>query len=103
MLRIALLGALALGLISAARAQDVHARCVDVSLPKAEIAEKNGRWVAVTAEQYHFLQGIYARNPTTPPGLPYGDGAVLATAPGGDGGMILFVTATRPHADARAA
>ena len=67
------------------------AQCVDVSVPKHAIESRNGKWIQLTAEQWEFLRGIYAMNPLTPPGLPYGDKAALAKVDGNDGGLIFFI------------
>jgi len=74
----------------AAHAEE-KARCVDVSVPKKAVAEHNGKWIQLTPDQWQFLRGIYAMNPLTPPGLPYGDKAALATISGKSGGMIFFL------------
>jgi hypothetical protein len=66
-------------------------QCVDVSVPKHAIEARNGKWIQLTAEQWEFLRGIYAMNPLTPPGLPYGDKAALAKVDGNDGGLIFFI------------
>jgi hypothetical protein len=92
MLRIrslALAGALAVlpQIVAAAES----AQCVDVSVPKHAIEARNGKWIQLTAEQWEFLRGIYAMNPLTPPGLPYGDKAALAKVDGNDGGLIFFI------------
>ena len=50
-------------------------QCVNVSVPKQAIEARNGKWIELTPEQWEFLRGIYAMNPLTPPGLPYGDKA----------------------------
>jgi hypothetical protein len=67
------------------------AQCVDVSVPKHAIEARNGKWIQLTAEQWEFLRGIYAMNPLTPPGLPYGDKAALARVDGNSGGLIFFI------------
>ena len=67
------------------------AQCVDVSVPKHAIEARNGKWIQLTAEQWEFLRGIYAMNPLTPPGLPYGDKAALAKVDGNDGGLVFFI------------
>ncbi len=69
--------------------------CVDVSVPKKAIEAHNGKWIELTPEQWEFLRGIYAMNPTTPPGLPYGDKAVLAKVDGDSGGLVFFIDGTR--------
>ncbi|HEY6736043.1 MAG TPA: hypothetical protein VI256_19985 [Roseiarcus sp.] len=67
------------------------AQCVDVSVPKHAIEARNGKWIQLTADQWEFLRGIYAMNPLTPPGLPYGDKAALAKVDGNSGGLIFFI------------
>ena len=66
-------------------------RCIDVSVPKQAIAAHNGKWIELTPEQWQFLRGIYAMNPETPAGLPYGDKAVLAQVEGNSGGLVFFI------------
>ena len=70
-------------------------RCVDISVPKQAITAHNGKWIELTAEQWQFLRGIYAMNPTTPAGLPYGDHAVLAQVSGDAGGLVFFIDGSR--------
>ncbi|HEY6518600.1 MAG TPA: hypothetical protein VIZ19_04440 [Roseiarcus sp.] len=65
--------------------------CVDVSVPKHAIEARNGKWIQLTSEQWEFLRGIYAMNPLTPPGLPYGDKAALARVDGNSGGLVFFI------------
>jgi hypothetical protein len=78
-----------------ALADSAASRCVDVSLPKDAITARNGKWIELTAQQWQFLRGIYAMNPTTPPGLPYGDHAVLAQVSGDAGGLVFFIDGGR--------
>ena len=66
-------------------------QCVDISVPKKAIEARNGKWIQLTSEQWEFLRGIYAMNPLTPPGLPYGDKAALAKVDGNSGGLIFFI------------
>jgi hypothetical protein len=70
---------------------DEPSHCVDTSVPKEAIEARNGKWIQLTAEQWEFLRGIYAMNPLTPPGLPYGDKAALARVDGNSGGLIFFI------------
>ena len=58
---------------------------------KHAIEARNGKWIQLTPEQWEFLRGIYAMNPLTPPGLPYGDKAALAKVDGNDGGLVFFI------------
>jgi hypothetical protein len=66
-------------------------QCVAVSVPKSAIEARNGKWIELTADQWQFLRGIYAMNPLTPPGLPYGDKAALAKVDGNSGGLVFFI------------
>ena len=70
---------------------DETAQCVDISVPKAAIETHHGKWIELTPEQWEFLRGIYAMNPETPPGLPYGDKAALAKVDGNSGGLVFFI------------
>jgi hypothetical protein len=73
-------------------AADFSSRCVDIAVPKGAImAREGGRWIELTPEQRLFLAGIYAMNPATPAGLPYGDKAVLAQVEGNSGGLVFFI------------
>jgi len=48
--------------------------------------------VKATPGQFHFLQGIWAMDPRTPPGLPPGDNALLVTRPGTKGGVVIWMS-----------
>ena len=72
---LALVGVLAFLPQMAVAADNPAGRCVDVSVPKNAITARNGRWIELTNEQWEFMRGIYAMNPETPAGLPYGDKA----------------------------
>ena len=94
MLRTVRIGVLAALVVApqAAFAQDgAVSSCVDVSVPRQAIEARNGRWIELTSEQWQFLRGIYATNPETPPGLPYGDKAVLAQVDDSSGGLVFFI------------
>src|SRR5208282_2296436 len=71
------------------------ARCVDVSAPKAAVEKMHGKWIELTPDQWQFLRGIYAMNPLTPPGLPYGDKAALARVDGKQEGLVFFIDGDR--------
>jgi hypothetical protein len=76
-------------------AADSAALCADVARPKAMVAEHHGRWIELSAEQWQFLRGVYAMNPETPPGLPYGDHAVLARFDDMGSGIVFFIDGDR--------
>ena len=65
--------------------------CVDSSIPRHAIEARKGRWIELTSEQWQFLRGIYVMNPQTPPGLPYGDKAVLAEVDDSSTGLVFFI------------
>ena len=65
--------------------------CADIAGPKAMVAEHHGRWIELNADQWQFLRGVYAMNPETPPGLPYGDRAALARFDGIGSGIVFFI------------
>jgi hypothetical protein len=61
------------------------------SLKKAQkAAGKDTTIIALTPAQFHFLQGMYVAMPTTPEGLPPGDGALILTRDKSDDGMIIW-------------
>ena len=44
----------------------------------------------LTPGQFHFAEGLYVGSPTTPEGLPPGDGALLVSREGDRGGIIIW-------------
>jgi hypothetical protein len=76
---------------AALAAEDSAPLCADVGGPKAIVAAHHGRWTELSADQWQFLRGVYAMNPLTPPGLPYGDHAALARFDGIGGGIVFFI------------
>ena len=73
-------------------AADVAAEgCVDVSALKGATIAQHGKWIELTPAQWQFLRGVFVVNPNTPPGLPYGDKAVLAQLDGSPAGMVFFI------------
>ena len=66
-------------------------RYVDLAAVGAAITGHNGKLIELTLDQWQFLRGIYAMNLETPPGLPYGDEAVLAHVDGEPDGLVFFV------------
>ncbi len=55
----------------------------------------HGKWIELTPEQWEFLRGIYAMNPLTPSGLPFGDKAALARVDGRKDGLVFFIDGDR--------
>jgi len=87
--------ALALALCGAiAHAGEGPSPCISLSDMEKQVKESNGsrHMIELTHDQWEFLRGIYAMNPTTPPGLPPGDRAVLLEADGEpDASRVMFV------------
>ena len=59
------------------------------------IAPDKATFTRVTPGQFHFLQGVAAINPETPPGLPPGDGALLAMGDRSGEGVVMFVSGAK--------
>lgn len=95
MIRTALVAAIALGCASLGAPAQAASLCVAVSVPKDAITARKGKWIELTREQWEFMRGIYAMNPETPAGLPYGDKAVLAQIEGDNGGVVFFIDGDR--------
>ncbi len=53
--------------------------------------DASGIETAITPSEWQFLRGIYAMNPQTPAGLPFGDHAVLVTVPQQEGAIVFFL------------
>lgn len=58
---------------------------------KRAIIANHGKRTELTLAQWQFLRGVYVLNPNTPPGLPFGDKAVLAQVDGKADGLVLFI------------
>jgi hypothetical protein len=89
------IGVIALTPFLAHAADSSAARCTDISVPKSAIEARKGKWIELTSEQWQFLRGVFVLNPNTPPGLPYGDKAVLAQIDGDPGGLVFFIDGER--------
>jgi len=92
--RLSLLAAAVTAISATAHAADVS-HCVDVSVPRQAVQAHQGKWIELTQDQWEFLRGVYAMNPLTPPGLPYGDKAALAKVDGNADGLIFFIDGDR--------
>ena len=46
--------------------------------------------VQLTVGQFHFVEGVYVGSPSTPDGLPPGDGALLFSHEGDKDGIIVW-------------
>ena len=63
--------------------------CIPVSEAKDIATKQHATWTELTPDQWQFMRGVYMLLPTTPPGLPYGNHAVLVTQ--GDNGLVMFI------------
>jgi hypothetical protein len=66
-------------------------RCIDPATVPAAIKAQDVRRIEITSEQWRFLRGIYAMNVDAPPGLPYGENAVLAQCGDDSDGLLFFI------------
>ena len=95
MLRIATIAALVLGLYpgiggtALAADRTLAPPCKRLGKLLADFDAKT-HFVPLTRGQFHFSEGLYVGSPTTPEGLPPGDGALLATHDGDKGGVIIW-------------
>ena len=101
-LSLTVVGALMVLPPNACAAESSASRRVDVSLQKNAVIARNGKWIELTPEQWQFLRGVYALNPETPPGLPYGDKAVLAQVGNDAGGLVCFIVGKKTCTPMRA-
>jgi hypothetical protein len=70
-------------------------RCMPSATVKSLVLDKQGKWTALSQEQYNFVEGLFVMNPNTAPGLPLGNAAVLAQLPNDKGGVIIFIDADK--------
>jgi hypothetical protein len=76
------------GAASAAGRDTPH--CMPIAKLKADFDAKT-RFTTLTPGQFHFVEGVYVGSPTTPEGLPPGDGAMLARHDGDKDGVIVWI------------
>ncbi|MGB7974760.1 MAG: hypothetical protein WCF81_10525 [Roseiarcus sp.] len=93
-MRIGIIFALVLGLNPGIRgtahaANKTPSPCRPLAELRADVDAKT-HFTTLTPGQFHFVEGIYVGSPTTPDGLPPGDGALLATHDGVQNGIILW-------------
>jgi hypothetical protein len=82
-----LAGMLALG--ATARAEEPQHVCM--SLEKAQKRAGKGTVVLpMTPRQFAFLQGVYVGLPSTPDGLPPGDGAIIIKSDADDSAVLVW-------------
>lgn len=95
MLRIGIISTLVLGLIPEIRGAALAADktppppCKPLARLWVDFDAKT-HFTALTPGQFHFVEGVYVGSPTTPDGLPPGDGAMLATHDGASNGVIIW-------------
>jgi hypothetical protein len=74
------------GLVGAAAP---HVPCQPLAKLKASL-DAGARFASMTPGQFHFLEGVWVGSPTTPDGLPPGDGALLITRDGDKDGIVVW-------------
>ena len=63
--------------------------CIAVSLAKGATEESKGTWTALTDLQVAFMHGVWARDPSTPDRIAYGDAGAVAKR--GDKITVFFI------------
>jgi hypothetical protein len=63
--------------------------CKPIVKLKADFDEHT-HFTSLSPGQFHFVEGVYVGSPSTPEGLPPGDGALLATHDGDKNGVIVW-------------
>jgi hypothetical protein len=78
-------------LLAGAEARSADNKPVCTTLERVQkAAGKDTTVAALTPAEFHFLQGMYVALPTTPDGLPPGDGAVILSRDKADSGLVLW-------------
>ena len=72
--------------------------CIDPATVAAAIKAQGVRRIEITSEQWRFLRGIYAMNVDAPPGLPFGENAVLALRGDDSDSLLFFIDGDKPCA-----
>jgi hypothetical protein len=95
MLRIATVAALAFGFYLTMESAPLPAErnfsppCKPLAKLLADFDAKT-HFAVLTPGQFHFAEGLYVASPTTPDGLPPGNGALLATHDGAHVGIVIW-------------
>lgn len=66
-----------------------HTPCKALARLKSEF-DAHTHWTVLSPGQFHFVEGLYVGSPSTPEGLPPGDGALLARHDGEKDGVIVW-------------
>jgi len=81
------------GVACAAQGPRSHERCKALAKIEAEF-DAQTHAIPLTAGQFHFMEGVYVGSPSTPDGLPPGDGAILVTHDGDKDGIVIWTRGT---------
>jgi hypothetical protein len=74
---------------SALAAERAPAPCKPLAKLEADFDAKT-HFAPLTPGQFHFVEGVYVGSPTTPDGLPPGDGALLVSHDGDKDGVVIW-------------
>jgi hypothetical protein len=77
------------GAAHAAEERGAHVQCKAFAKIKAEF-DAQTHAVPLTSGQFHFIAGVYVGSPSTPDGMPPGDGAILVTHDGAKDGIVIW-------------
>ncbi len=79
---------IAVGLLVSCAAHAAEPSCIKIKDVQEKMVGSTLR--VLSLGEFHFLQGVYVGSPTTPQGLPPGDGALLATTKGVDNAVVIW-------------
>ena len=77
------------GAAHAAEGRSAPAPCKALAKLKAQFDAKT-HFAVLTPGQFHFIEGVYVGSPSTPDGLPPGDGALLVSHDGDKDGIVIW-------------
>jgi hypothetical protein len=89
-----IIAALAFGDPTLAAESERAPLCTPLTRFRANNTDPKSHLAKLTPGQFHFVEGFYIASPSTPPGLPPGDGALLATYDGERGGVLIWTRGT---------
>ncbi len=64
--------------------------CKTIEKMKADFDDGKVHFSTLSPGQFHFVEGVYVGSPSTPEGLPPGDGVMLVTHEGDKDGVLVW-------------
>lgn len=86
---LSLLACLVFGSVAVAAERAPAPHCMKIEEFKKTFDHKT-RFEVLSPGAFHVMEGIWIGSPSTPPGLPPGDGAILITHKGSKDGLLIW-------------